>query len=50
MSTYLKNAWYVAALSPEVGRTLKPVRLLSESIVLYLGKFFNGDVAFISKA
>jgi phenylpropionate dioxygenase-like ring-hydroxylating dioxygenase large terminal subunit len=35
MSTFLKNAWYVAALSPEIGRELKPVRLLCESIVLY---------------
>lgn len=35
MSTYLRNAWYVAALSPEVGRALKPVQLLGERIVLY---------------
>jgi len=35
MSTYLKNTWYVAALSPEVGRNLKAVRLLGEAIVLY---------------
>lgn len=35
MSSFLKNAWYVAALSPDVERKLKPVRLLSEAIVLY---------------
>ena len=35
MSNFLRNAWYVAALSPDVDRTLKPVRLLSEAIVLY---------------
>ncbi len=35
MSDFLKNAWYVAALSPDVARSLKPVKLLSEAIVLY---------------
>ena len=35
MSTYLKNAWYVVALSPEVGRSLKPVKLLGQAIVVY---------------
>ena len=35
MSQFLRNAWYVAALSPEVGRSLKPVKMLSEAIVLY---------------
>jgi phenylpropionate dioxygenase-like ring-hydroxylating dioxygenase large terminal subunit len=35
LSNFLNNAWYVAALSPDVGRTLKPVRLLSQAIVLY---------------
>jgi phenylpropionate dioxygenase-like ring-hydroxylating dioxygenase large terminal subunit len=35
MSQYLRNAWYVAALSPQVDRTLKPVRLLGEAVVLY---------------
>lgn len=34
-SPFLKNAWYVAALTPGIDRTLKAVRLLSESIVLY---------------
>jgi len=32
---FLKNAWYVAALSPEVGREPKAVRLLGEAVVLY---------------
>ena len=35
MSSFLKNAWYVAALSPAIGRQLLPVRILGESIVLY---------------
>jgi len=35
MSEYLRNTWYVAALSPEIGRVLKPVKLLGEAIVLY---------------
>ena len=35
MSNFLNNAWYVAALSPDVGRTLKPARLLSQAIMLY---------------
>lgn len=35
MSSYLINAWYVAALSPEVGRTPKAVTLLDQDIVLY---------------
>jgi len=35
MSNFLKNAWYVAALSPNIGRTLQAVRILGESIVLY---------------
>ena len=35
MSSFLKNAWYVAALSPGVGRTLQAVRILGEAIVLY---------------
>ena len=48
MSTYLKNAWYVAALSPEVGRILKPVRLLSESIVLY--RMQNGEAVALEDA
>ena len=33
MSHFLRNAWYVAALSPQVGRTLLPLRLLGESVV-----------------
>lgn len=35
MSSFLKNAWYVAALSSSVGRQLQAVRLLGEAIVLY---------------
>jgi vanillate O-demethylase monooxygenase subunit len=35
MTSFLKNAWYVAALSPTVGRTLQAVKILGESIVLY---------------
>lgn len=32
---YLRNCWYVACLSREVGRQPKAVRLLEEAIVLY---------------
>ena len=32
---FLKNAWYVAAWDHEVGRELKPVKILGEEIVLY---------------
>ena len=35
MSNFLQNAWYVAALSGDIGRSLEPVRLLSQAIVLY---------------
>ena len=35
MTSFLKNAWYVAALSPDVGRSLKPLRILGEAIVFY---------------
>ena len=35
MSSFLKNAWYVAALSSDVQRALKPMKLLGESVVLY---------------
>lgn len=35
MSSYLKNAWYVAALSPDIGRELRAVQLLGEPVVLY---------------
>ena len=35
MSTYLRNTWYVAALSPEVGREPKAIRILGEAVVLY---------------
>lgn len=32
---FLRNAWYVAAWDYEVGRELKPVKILGEEIVLY---------------
>ena len=32
---YLRNAWYVAALSGEIERELKPLRILGEDIVFY---------------
>lgn len=32
---YLRNAWYVAALSSEINRDLKPLRILGENIVFY---------------
>ncbi|MBC7608662.1 MAG: aromatic ring-hydroxylating dioxygenase subunit alpha [Polaromonas sp.] len=35
MTSFFRNAWYVAALSPQVGRHLKPVKILGEAIVLY---------------
>ena len=35
MSVYMRNTWYVAALSRDVGRTLTPVKLLGEAVVLY---------------
>ena len=35
MKTYLRNTWYVAALSPEVGRVPKAIKVLGEAVVLY---------------
>ena len=35
MTGFLHNAWYVAALAPEVGRTPRAVTMLSQDIVLY---------------
>ena len=35
MSNFLHNAWYVAALSAEVGRTPRAVTMLAQDIVLY---------------
>ena len=32
---FLKNAWYVAALSSAIGRTLTAMRILGEAIVVY---------------
>jgi len=38
---FLRNAWYVAEISSNVGAALKPVRILDEPIVLY--RIQNGD-------
>jgi phenylpropionate dioxygenase-like ring-hydroxylating dioxygenase large terminal subunit len=35
MSTFVKNAWYVAAWSSEVGRQLLSRTILGEQVVLY---------------
>ena len=35
MSSYLRNAWYVAAIASEIGRRLITVRILGDEIVLY---------------
>lgn len=32
---FVKNAWYVAALDHEIGRTLTQVRILGENVLLY---------------
>ena len=45
---YLRNAWYVAAWSSEVGRGLLECTILEQSIVLYRKE--NGDVAAIGNA
>lgn len=45
---YLKNAWYVAAWSDEVGRKLMERTLLDESVLLYRKE--NGEVAAIGNA
>jgi vanillate O-demethylase monooxygenase subunit len=45
---FLKNAWYVAALGSEVGRSLLPVKLLGEDIVLYRKR--DGGVAALEDA
>ena len=34
-TTYLRNAWYVAALSREIGRHLTPLQMLGERIVVF---------------
>ena len=34
-TAYLRNAWYVAALSREVGRHLKPIKMLGDRIVVF---------------
>ncbi|MES2977334.1 MAG: aromatic ring-hydroxylating dioxygenase subunit alpha [Pseudomonadota bacterium] len=48
MTPFLKNAWYVAALSPDVGRGLKPVKILGEQIVLY--RMQNGQAVALEDA
>lgn len=35
---YLRNAWYVAALSGDIDRALKPLRILGENVVFYRTK------------
>ena len=35
MSTFVKNAWYVAAWSKDVGRELLPRTILGQQILLY---------------
>ena len=32
---YLRNAWYVAGLGADIGRTLRPARILGDAVVLY---------------
>ena len=32
---FLKNAWYVGALSTEVGRSLHAVKMLNENVLMY---------------
>lgn len=34
-SAFLRNAWYVAAISDTIGQALTPIRLLGTSLVLY---------------
>ncbi len=45
---FLKNAWYVATWDNEVGRDLKPVKILGEEIVLYRRQ--NGKLAALENA
>ena len=35
MTTFIRNAWYVAAWSKEIGRSLFKRRILGEPVVLY---------------
>jgi vanillate O-demethylase monooxygenase subunit len=48
MDGFLRNAWYVAAFSREIGRALQPIRLLNESVVLY--RTSSGEVAALEDA
>lgn len=34
-TVYLRNAWYVGSMSSEIGRQLKPLKMLGEPIVLF---------------
>jgi phenylpropionate dioxygenase-like ring-hydroxylating dioxygenase large terminal subunit len=45
---YLRESWYVAAWSEAITRTLTPVRMLGESIVLY--RTAAGDIAALEDA
>ena len=48
MSTWLRNAWYVAAWSEEIGRTLFTRTILEEPVLLY--RKSNGEVVAIGNA
>jgi phenylpropionate dioxygenase-like ring-hydroxylating dioxygenase large terminal subunit len=48
MTLFLRNCWYVAAWSADIGEALKPVRLLGDDIVLYRAP--NGEVAALEDA
>lgn len=45
---FLRNAWYVAALSREVGKGLTPVKVLGDAIVLYRKR--DGQLAALEDA
>lgn len=45
---FLRNAWYVAGWDHEIGRTLVPVRMLDEALVLY--RMADGRVAALEDA
>ena len=48
MDGFLRNAWYVAAFSREIGHALQPIKLLDESVVLY--RTSSGEVAALEDA
>ena len=35
---FLRNAWYVAAISGEINQSLKPIKILGEHLVFYRTK------------